>query len=299
MGKIENQGVFTTGGVTNIDRSAVGHGASVRVEALTKSKGDAAGRAGIGIVTVLAVEMDAVARELGLSREAGRAGDVLYRGRIGSGPESVEVCAIRASGQGQRAIMSALGVLHHDSAPSTYVLAGIGGGLHADVSLGDVVVATTVVYYDLRKETAGGTRRRGEERRAPTPTVDAVNAFFTEHGDPAVIEAAGEPRFRMLCGPIGSGEAVIADADSDARNYLVAYNDKILAVDMESGGFAQFCSQTPDSSAAPGWVVVRGISDYADSTKNDGWHTAASANAARAVRILLTRLARSGAARVT
>jgi len=48
---------------------------------------------------------------------------------------------------------------------------------------------------------------------------DAVNRFFTDHGEPAEFRVPtagrGSPRFRVFAGPIGSGDAVIADRESD------------------------------------------------------------------------------------
>jgi adenosylhomocysteine nucleosidase len=57
----------------------------------------------------------------------------------------------------------------------------------------------------------------------------AVNAFFTDHGDPAalrVTSASGATTaFRAVQGLIGSGEAVIADRASAIREFLASYND--------------------------------------------------------------------------
>ena len=97
--------------------------------------------------------------------------------------------------------------------------------------------------------------------------------------------------FEVHHGLIGSGEAVIADADSEVRHWLKHYNDKILAVDMESGGLSQFWQENSvRQENNPGWVVVRGISDGADAKKNDDAHELAAHNAAHVVRELLPYL---------
>ena len=45
--------------------------------------------------------------------------------------------------------------------------------------------------------------------------------------------------YKIRPGLIGSGEAVIADPNSDIRRYITAFNDKTLAVETEAGGLAE------------------------------------------------------------
>lgn len=100
---------------------------------------------------------------------------------------------------------------------------------------------------------------------------------------------------RVRNGPIGTGDAVIADRDADILRYLAEFNDKILAVDMEAGGLSQACHERSAGTERPhGWAVVRGISDDAGTGKNDDHHRVASWHAAFALRSLLPYL-RAGA----
>jgi adenosylhomocysteine nucleosidase len=70
---------------------------------------------------------------------------------------------------------------------------------------------------------------------------------------------------RMLSGLIGSGDAVIADAQAEILTYLASFNDKVLAVDMEAGGLSLARYERSVITGRPcGWVVIRGISDTAD-----------------------------------
>ncbi|GAA2597913.1 5'-methylthioadenosine/S-adenosylhomocysteine nucleosidase [Actinomadura fulvescens] len=287
-GPVHNEGVATFGGTTTVRESAVGSGATVTV---TTAPGAGARhdeprrKADIGIITVLAVEANAVRLALGLRREnAGGLAFDLGEVDLRSG-RPARIAATRALAQGQRSTVIAFDNLrrHHD--PDVVVLVGIGGAIQPKTGIGDVVVATRVVYYDLRKELPQQTRHRGEEKEAPAAVGHAVNSFFTDHGEPAeltITDPAGVRRdTRVFSGLIGSGDAVIADADSEIVAYLSRFNDKILAVDMEAGGLSQACHE---HSAAAGrsqnWVVVRGISDNADPGKNDdhqavaAWHAA-------------------------
>ncbi|HEU5026040.1 MAG TPA: hypothetical protein VFV01_14065 [Spirillospora sp.] len=285
-------GIMTTGGTTNVTTSAVGDNPVVNLAAPAPAPASA-GRADVGVITLLSEEAQAVQTALDLREEA-TGGLWFHTGVVSTAKGPVRVVAVRALGQGQRSTMAAYANLrrHHD--PRVIALTGIGGAIHPSVRVDDVVVATRVVYYDLRKETPQGTRRRGEEREAPAELGHAVNAFFTDHdpGDFAVTDPGGTTRtVRFHHGPIGSGEAVIADRDADAVRYLAAFNDKILAVDMEAGGLGQASHEESAGSGRPhGWVVVRGISDDASTAKDDDHHRTASWHAAVALRELLPYL---------
>ncbi|GAA1534739.1 5'-methylthioadenosine/S-adenosylhomocysteine nucleosidase [Actinomadura kijaniata] len=290
-------GIVTHGGTTNVNSSAVGHRPVVNITAPHAERSTDGGRSRervqVGVITILDVETQAVRLALGLNEEPAD-GLRFYTGQV-SGPDGpTSVAAIRALAQGQRSAIAAYENLrrHHD--PEVVVLTGIGGGIHRDVHEGDVVVATRVVYYDLRKYTPDGVRHRGEERESPAGVGHAVNAFFSDH-HPAefpVADPAGTTRtMRMLHGPIGSGEAVIADSAAETLAYLAGFNDKILAIDMEAGGLGQICHErSAGTGRSHGWAVVRGISDLAGADKNDDHHRLASWHAAVALRRLLPYL---------
>ncbi|RCV50994.1 5'-methylthioadenosine/S-adenosylhomocysteine nucleosidase family protein [Marinitenerispora sediminis] len=249
----------------------------------------------VGVVTILPEETRAVRDALLLEqRKVDRL--FFYQGTVDVGGSQVRVVAVQTHGQGQRSAMAACENLRRRFAPSTLALVGVGGGISPEqAAIGDVVVATRVVYYDRRKENPGITQRRGEERESPAEIGHAVNAFFSNHGAPARLSSVcsgGESRpFKAVPGLVASGEAVIADRDSEIRSFLHRYNDKILAVDMEAGGLSQFWQENSvNSEPNPGWVVIRGISDHADEEKGHAHHTLAANNAAAVLRALIPYL---------
>ncbi|WP_431897531.1 hypothetical protein [Nonomuraea sp. bgisy101] len=288
-----NSGIANYGGRMEISQSAVGHGASVTVSADPENPPQHASHADVGVITITPEEANAVRNILGLRPT--RNGDLpFYEGTVHIRDTTIRIAAFRALSQGQRSAVMAFDHLRRHYNPAVIVLTGIGGGIHAKAAVGDVVVATRVVYYDLRKETPDGTRRRGEEREAPSAVGHAVNSFFTDHGEPATFQAAhdnGDTRdFLVRTGPIGSGETVIADAESEIVRYLKAYNDKVLAVEMEAGGLTQAFHEQDGPQAVRGWVVVRGISDDASESKNDACRDIAARHAATVLRSLLPYL---------
>jgi nucleoside phosphorylase len=253
-----------------------------------------------GVITVLPEETQAVIDALGLSEQPA-SGRLFHEGSFRprwphSDGRPSQVAALRSLAMGEDPAMAACYSLRDRYNPGTVVSAGIAGAIHSEVRPGDVVVATRVIHYDLRKKTPGGTRRRPEEFRAPAVTEDAVNAFFTRHDPPEVeVPVRGQPgatrTVRVHMGPIGSGNAVIADRDSGVLRDLTGYHDRILAVDMETAGIARAChEQAAATGQVHGWVAVRGISDDASQDKDDAFHEIAAWNAAAILRELLPYL---------
>ncbi len=291
--QVENSGVVTFGGKTTIKQSAIGPGATVNINTAQAPR---QGRmsAGVGVITVIAAEAAAVRVSLGLKpvEVGGRGVDV---GTVHVHGKQVTVAATRALAQGQESAMAAYNHLREHFHPAVIALTGIAGGIHRDVRLGDVVVATRVICYDLRKETPAGTKYRGQEQQAPAIVGHAVKEFFTGHGDPAEFDVDGSGQangiIRVFNGPIGSGNAVIADRDSDILSYLARFNDKILAVDMEAAGLSLTHHEDLTPAGHPlGWLVIRGISDDASARKDDDYHHTAARNAALVLRELLAYL---------
>jgi adenosylhomocysteine nucleosidase len=288
--------VTLAGGITNIyGPTAAGHRPVVNITEKSSRPdafpGDGTG-VDVGVITVIPEEARAVRHVLSLKPDV-KNGLSFDLGMVRSGGRAVTVAALQSLSQGEDPAVSAFTRMREYFSPKIVVLTGIAGGIHPDVHLGDVVIATRVICYDLRKETSEHTLRRGQERQAPAEIGHAVNRFFTDHGEPAHVKSqtvGTTETIRVLEGPIGSGNAVIAHRDSEIVKYLLAFNDKILAVDMESGGLGQAHHGLPAGQRPWGWLVIRGISDHADKNKNDDYHHVAASNAAVVLRELIPYL---------
>ncbi|MBV7671547.1 5'-methylthioadenosine/S-adenosylhomocysteine nucleosidase [Streptomyces halstedii] len=251
----------------------------------------------IGVVTILSEELRSVVDELKLERHKVAGGLYFYQGEHTTPEATVRIVATQSQSQGQRSAMAALENLRRHYAPRLWALVGVGGGIHDQhARIGNVIVSTEIVYYENRKiNPLGDVRRRGEHRQAPAPVVHAVNAFFADHGTPARIHGQlathVSEEFEVYPGLIGSGEAVIADRESDIRDWLKKYHEKVLAVDMEAGGLSQYWQENSvRGETNPGWIVIRGVSDNADQEKGHGFHELAARNAAYILRELLPYL---------
>jgi nucleoside phosphorylase len=196
------------------------------------------------------------------------------------------------------------------------LLVGIAGGLpneNDDIRLGDVIVSTPnkqhggVVQYDMGKVTIDGFQRTGYLNAPPEKLLAALNKM-PSHGTtienrpsvsypgesldrlykPTYAHVAGnktckdcdeqqllerDPGNRgsgphVFYGTIASGDSVIKDA---ATRDMLVQRHQVLCFEMEAAGL--MCTNFP-------CLVVRGISDYADSHKNDEWASYAAAAAA-------------------
>ncbi|MBP2405658.1 5'-methylthioadenosine/S-adenosylhomocysteine nucleosidase family protein [Streptomyces syringium] len=298
---ITNRGIVSHGDNNNFSNNAVGDNAHVSTATPYFNTGTpAAERSAIwdvGVVTILSEELRSVVDELKLERHKEPSGLYFYRGEHTTPESTIRIVATQSQSQGQRSAMAALENLRRHYDPRLWALVGVGGGIHDEhARIGNVIISTDIVYYENRKiNPRGAVRRRGEHRQSPAPVVHAVNAFFTDHGTPARVHgqltANASDEFEVYPGVIGSGEAVIADRESEIRSYLTNYHEKVLAVDMEAGGLSQYWQENSFHGAInPGWIVIRGVSDNADEKKGHGYHELAARNAAHILRRLLSYL---------
>lgn len=296
-----NRGIMSHGNSNNFSNNAIGDRSRVSAGEPFHEPGTPANEEAmnwdIGVVTILSEELRAVVDELKLERHKDPSGLYFYQGSHATPETTVRVVATQSQSQGQRSVMGAFQNLRRHYNPQLWALVGVGGGIHSDhARIGNVIVSTEIVYYENRKiNPHGDVRRRGEHRQAPAPVVHAVNAYFTDNGTPARIHGQTSSHtseeFAVYPGLIGSGEAVIADRESEIRQYLTTYHEKVLAVDMEAGGLSQYWQENSiHGGTNPGWVVVRGVSDNADEEKGHGFHELAARNAAHVLRQLISYL---------
>jgi len=291
---MSNSGVQNTGsGTINIGHSAIGDHAIVYAGARERGEAAVGGnepgrRADIGVITVLSEETRALAGALGVAGNVRirvhEDGSHCHEAEVSANGRRLNVVATQAADRGQRPAVLAFQRLHRYHSPAVVALVGIAGGVHPSVRLGDVVIAQEVIYYDLRKETAGRTFRRGQTRPVPITVRHAINHFFSSNGEPyeaSFTDPDGVTRTAsVLPGLIASGEAVVADARAGIRRYIQSFNDKTLALETEAGGVAEAFHEMAGDFGSGGWLSIRGISDYADAGKRDDYHDIASWHAA-------------------
>lgn len=210
--------------------------------------------------------------------EIGRLADSRFRvalAHVGKGNQAAAVLAERAIAE---------------FTPVAVLFVGVAGALRSHIALGDVVMATHVYAFH------GGTSEDDGFKSRPrvwetSHSVDQIARHIARNGSWRRDLSPHLERPEVHFGPIAAGEIVLDSAISaHARWIRENYNDA-FAVEMEGAGVAQ-AGQLNRSFPV---VVVRGISDRADGTKEATdraqWQQRAVANAAAFAAALAENLA--------
>ena len=169
--------------------------------------------------------------------------------------------------------------------PRFVLVNGIAGGISGGGrELGDVVVSSSVVYYELAKIRSNEQERRSRHFQADPSLLDGVLNLTSSDWKtrlPPIPDAtpADRTRPRMHIGPIASGEKVVAAIDAVHR--LRAFQKDLIAIEMESAGVA---SAAFSAVKKVGFLAIRAICDFADGAKNDCWQEYAAYSAASFLR---------------
>ncbi|WP_244815657.1 5'-methylthioadenosine/adenosylhomocysteine nucleosidase [Caballeronia sp. Lep1P3] len=165
---------------------------------------------------------------------------------------------------GKVAAAATASALIHVFGVDAIVFTGVAGGVHADVRVGDIVVADALLQHDLdaspffpRYEVPLLDRTRFDADRAFSDALmTAARGFIETHADALAQRfAVSEPRVHR--GLVVSGDRFIAS--QEAVNALRDAFPDALAVEMEGAALAQVCYEHGVPCA-----VVRTISDTAD-----------------------------------
>jgi nucleoside phosphorylase len=201
--------------------------------------------------------------------------------------------ALALAGRGNHGVAVIAERAISEFSPPAVLFVGVAGGLQRQIELGDVVVATHVYAYH------GGTSEDDGLKARPRVLEIQHSADQIAHH----VERTGgwEPRAsgrhrppKVHFGPLAAGEVVHYSTTSEQARWIRQHYNDALAVETEGAGVAQAAQL---NGALP-VVVVRGISDLADGSKENtdraGWQQRAAANAAAFATALVDDLARLG-----
>ena len=237
-----------------------------------------------GIITILPEELSAIINVLNLKRLTTKYGErVFYTGSVisESGIAKNVICT-QTVNQGESSASNAYHDMKDKYHPAIIFLIGIAGGVASkmngennsevrpELDLCDVVIAKSVVDYEMRKETADGIDHRGQVYNANAAIALIVNDFLTRiYQNPInAVEKSKNETINVLFEAIGSGNAVVADDNGPTRNWLKQFNSKVAAVEMEASGISSsFYETAAIDNSVKGLIIVRGISDLADVDK--------------------------------
>ncbi|MGV3464968.1 MAG: hypothetical protein ACO1PI_10225 [Bacteroidota bacterium] len=239
-------------------------------------------RVDVGVITIVTEEMQSMLNILGkdVDDDTMINGRAYYLGYLPAKTKSHSIAVTQQLEPGNLSIILAYNNLIQALNPKLVVLLGIAGSISNTATIGDVVIATKVIYYENRKEIEDKVSRSGQVFKVSANLKGTINKFFNRWGQPGIINSS-KNSFKIFEGPIGSGEAVIANSASEIVSWVKEFDRKALAMEMEAGGFLQafYEGDLYDKQPELGVIVIRGISDHADHKKDDNWRTLASQNA--------------------
>jgi nucleoside phosphorylase len=223
------------------------------------------------IVTALEEELNAVLGKLPEYKRHNPSGDdirVYYSSKLkptfpdgSTGVYEIVVMPLLGMGRVQAATATTDAIRKWN--PRYILLVGIAGGVAArDVNLGDILIVDQIIDYELQKLTPEGPEIRWDVQRADPRLLLAAKSLGDSWRELITTPRpeSGDP-IRHI-GPIASGDKVVAFSDALAR-----YRDtwsKLIGVEMEAAGVATAAFQAAN---APGFFMVRGVSDLADDNK--------------------------------
>lgn len=214
----------------------------------------------VGIMTATAAELAPFAKAM---RPAGRdevAGRTFLLGEL----EGTPVVLVEGGvGKVNAALTASL--LVHQYKVDLLFFSGVGGGLHPDLTLGDVVLASRVVQGDYVKIAGGRASSRPVKRldhdgahrstflEPPAALLGAAQAAGKRSDLAAVVPGLGR-RTRVFSGTICTQDAFVTDETH--HQYLRSRFQGVIS-EMEGAAVAQVAR----ASGVP-WLVVRGVSDH-------------------------------------
>lgn len=192
---------------------------------------------------------------------------------------SVKVAFVCAEGMGRVSAALAARDAIYNLSPKYIILVGIAAAepKAGRLQKGDVVIAEQVVDYEIQKLLPGQKVDWRVKDLSCSPDllriakdvasqnwVEDISDEIQEHA-PAEYRGARAHIVKVVC-----GDKIIADSTirDNLLETLGKTRDHLQAFEMESAGICHAIYQSPDD-VAPGFIMIKGICDYADSDKND------------------------------
>lgn len=234
-----------------------------------------------GIIGAMESEIAALVASMNEQERTEVAGCTFLCGTIGD----QEVVVVK-SGIGKVCAALCAQILIDRFAVEAIVNTGIAGGLHASLSVGDLVVADAAVQHDFDLTAFGHAKgympALGGDDRLPSfwQTDPALEARFLHAAE--TVKAEQGFSFHCLGGVVASGDVFVSDG-ALKQTLVVQYN--AAAAEMEGAAVAQVACLNGVPCA-----IIRAISDLADGRAAASFEDFEQQAADLVSRILLTML---------
>ncbi|MEE9926429.1 MAG: hypothetical protein PBV01_24260 [Brucella anthropi] len=187
-----------------------------------------------------------------------------------------KVVAARAPRMGMPATATLATKMGLQFRPRFMAMIGICAGRKGDTNLGDIVVANPSWDYGSGKHSKIDNKDVFEPAPHPFPLTTRVRGLIERYegeSERMMIQRVGfrgnkpDTTPKLHIGPFASGAAVVARAEMMGE--IKSQNRKLLAVDMEAYGIASAATELPQPQ--PDFLMLKGVSDFADEEKSDAY----------------------------
>ncbi len=201
----------------------------------------------LGIITAVETERNAALTRMNNIQATTIYGIEFYSGSIENHP-----CVIALAGVGKVNAARCTQLMVDNFSPDRIVNIGSAGGLHPELKIGDVVISTSCIQYDVILTPFG--IKQGAFTEDDDGFIDA-DPDFIELCKKAMVRCVGKD-YRIFTGPIATGDEF---NNSPERKKQLYQDFGAYCNEMEGAAVAQVCSlcEVP-------FVIIRSISDNSD-----------------------------------
>lgn len=227
----------------------------------------------IAIITILKEELTALQKIFQFGEPAEKNGIVFRTKRFQENSRNYSIICVQPHDYSNLpAAILATRILSEWN-PRFIVLVGIAGGVsqREDLQLGDVVISNNVYYVEVEKIT--DKQKLGRPYSIEPPAKEFKNSHQIsreKNWQEKITETRpGDGTSKVILGDIISGEKLEADHSNTSLQEKLQEHDKMIAVEMESGGVSKAIYDGSDVWFMAKFFAVRGISDFCDQEKNN------------------------------
>ena len=248
------------------------------------------------VLTALPIELNAARIAFGIDEQTPAAkteiGQNHWRAQLRTNSGTLATCTITTFGTAGNVDAAAItATLLMEFKPKLVIMIGIAAGMRDKTALGDVVIADRVVAYEGAALLEGGKTEARPEIYRPDFSVqqDIANYLASTKSTTARIDSARmkqglvfpeaseagavSKRSMPQAATIGSGEKLLRDPEKFRQQRDL--HGKVEVAEMEAAGIFAACTQHSVPS-----LIIRGISDFGDTKKDNTFHDLASRAAA-------------------
>ncbi|GAA0379944.1 5'-methylthioadenosine/adenosylhomocysteine nucleosidase [Bacillus horti] len=206
----------------------------------------------IGLIGAMEEEIELFREQMNDIKETSRAGLTYYAGELFGA--QVVLCK---SGVGKVNAAICTQILIDDFEVQSVIFTGVAGGVHPDLNIGDIVISSDCLQYDIDASPLGF--KQGEIPYASASSFDADEHLveLAQRGAESLQDV------QVVNGRVVSGDQFIANPER-VQGLYKQFN--AFCVEMEGSAVGQTCflNQVP-------FVIIRSLSDKADGTASSNF----------------------------